>query len=178
MFRTVVCFSFTFLLVGVSGVGAEDKARASTQQLPAALLSANINASKVVLNKRDAHRVRGQGSCTTCTTCTTPTPPPPPTPNPCPSNCGPHMVQTKTFTVTGTATGTVLLFEGIVGEVKHTQTGTGSSTVVEANFGGVAGFIGAGPGGILQFQLEGKALQEQLTFTGAYTQTFNQVYSN
>jgi len=88
------------------------------------------------------------------------------------------MVQQKTFTVTGTATGSVLLFEGIVGEFTHTQTTASSTTKVEGNFGGLAGFIGAGSNGQLQFLLEGKALQEQLTFTGSYQQVFNQIYSN
>jgi len=176
MVRTVICFSFTLVLAGVSEARAEDKSKASTQQVPAALLSSDVNLSKAILSKRDAHRVRGQGNYNNCGTCTTPTPPP--TTPPCTPSCGPHMVQQKTFTVTGTATGSVLLFEGIVGEFTHTQTTASSTTKVEGNFGGLAGFIGAGSNGQLQFLLEGKALQEQLTFTGSYQQVFNQIYSN
>jgi len=172
MVRQAIGLSFLVLFAAVGDVHAQSKA--STKQLPAALLAAGVNGPSVVVTKKEAQKIRGQSGCTTCT-------PGPTTPPPyCPpgTGTGPHIVQQKTFTVTGTATGTVVLFEGVVGEFTHTQRTATSTTAVAGNFGGLSGYIGADATGSLQFLLEGKALQEQLTFTGAYQQTFNQVYSH
>jgi hypothetical protein len=180
MFRTAICF--VLVLVAAGYVKAEQGT--ATAEMPAALQAAGIGASFQV-SAADAHAVRGQGGYNAPSSCykvcVTPCPPPPvcppPGPAPCPQPCGPgQFAQQKTFTITGQATGTILLFEGVVGEFQHVQqTGT-STTVAEGNFGGLAGYLGAAPNGNFQFLLEGKALQEQVNFAGAYQQTFTQLY--
>ncbi|MCL4204170.1 MAG: hypothetical protein KJ000_16940 [Pirellulaceae bacterium] len=177
MFRISTCFIFALMAVG--HVQAEQGT--ATAELPAALQAAGIDASFQV-SAADAHAIRGQGGYNVPSSCypvcVIPCPPRPcPPPTPCPPPCGPgQFAQHKTFKITGEATGTILLFEGVVGEFQHAQqTGT-STTVAEGNFGGLAGYLGAAPNGNFQFLLEGKALQEQIDFVGVYEQIFTQLY--
>jgi hypothetical protein len=174
MFRTAICF--VLVLVAAGYVKAEQGT--ATAEMPAALQAAGIGASFQV-SAADAHAVRGQGGYKAPSSCykVCVIPCPPPAPAPCPKPCGPgQFAQQKTFTITGEATGTILLFEGVVGEFQHVQQTSTSMTVAEGNFGGLAGYLGAAPNGDFQFLLEGKALQEQVNFAGAYQQTFTQLY--
>lgn len=166
--------ALTFLVAGV--LSADD--RAATSQLPGALQALGITGRQVA-SVDQAHQVRGQGGCVVvrCNPRPNCSPPPPPPP---PSNCQPcqggGVYQSKSFAVTGTATGQVVLMEGVVGEFQHSNQSSGNGTVVQGQFGGLSGTLGSDSNGNLAFAVGGKALQETVTFEGQYQQVFTQTY--
>jgi hypothetical protein len=138
--------SLAVILVAALSATAMAEEKASTSQLPAAL--ENLGVSEVsVVSVAEADRVRGQG--------------------------GFSLTQTKSFSITGTATGSLTLLEGVLGNFAF-DNGAGLQT--EGVFGGLAGSISGDSGG-LTFQLGGKALQENVDFSGAFQQDFSQTFS-
>jgi hypothetical protein len=135
-------------------------ADASTSDLPAALVAAGVSRSSVVATST-AHRVRGQ------------------------SMPAFQFGQSLSWNLTGTATGTSTLTEGLVGSFlyagSHGSCTQQTQLQAAGTFGGLAGVIGVngnpevGPLG-LQFDLAGKALQQTITFGGSFGQTFSQSF--
>jgi hypothetical protein len=154
--RNWVSLALAFALVATATVTmAEEKA--ATQELPAALQALAVQSDSVV-SVKEAQEVRGQWVYETW--------------------------QEKEFSVTGgVAVGTTNIIEGVVGAFTFTQLVPGgdgidpASLVVEGTFGGLQGIIGVTADGGLAFNMQGKAFQETLDFSGLFEQTFSQYYA-
>jgi hypothetical protein len=135
----------TLVLGLASFAAAEDKA--ATAQLPAALQAMGVVDGDLV-SEAEASAVRGQSY---------------------------SFEQHKLFRVEGTASGTITLIEGMIGNIQAASASEGEAQATEALFGGLEGHVSVGSDGI-SFELQGKALQEVLDFNGSYVQEFLQSY--